>query len=177
MITKPTTTLTTTLTAARGIKSSFGASDGRFNGSDEIVNARAAQSKRALRKIRAPRIEISWGELVDRYTIVELKLRHVKEQGHTTPLKAEFASLQREMDRFLGSVPGAGSFYKKMNFINSHLWRLEDKVRAMIRGGDTGDAYIKAAVSITLTNGKRSALKVAINKAATTGFEEVKIYR
>jgi hypothetical protein len=160
----------------------FGGSDGqfghddRFDGSDEIVNAPAPQTSRAL-KTRAPRIEISWGELVDRYTIVELKLRHAKEQDHTAPLKAEFASLQREMDRFLDSIPGAAAFYKKMNLINSQLWRLENKVRALIRAGDRGDAYIKTALSITLTNEKRSALKVAINKVATTGIEEVKIYQ
>ncbi len=140
------------------------------------MNAPAPQTSRAL-KTRAPRIEISWGELVDRYTIVELKLRHAKEQDHTAPLKAEFANLQREMDRFLDSIPGASSFYKKMNLVNSQLWRLENKVRAMIRAGDTGNAYIKTALSITLTNEKRSALKVAINKVATTGIEEVKIYQ
>lgn len=140
------------------------------------MNAPAPQTSRAL-KTRAPRIEISWGELVDRYTIVELKLRHAKEQDHTAPLKGEFANLQREMDRFLESIPGAGAFYKKMNLINSQLWRLENKVRAMIRAGDRGDAYIKTAQSITLTNEKRSALKVAINKVATTGIEEVKIYQ
>jgi hypothetical protein len=133
-------------------------------------------ASRAL-KTRAPRIEISWGELVDRYTIVELKLRHAKEQDHTAPLKGEFANLQREMDRFLESIPGADAFYKKMNLINSQLWRLENKVRAMIRAGDRGNAYIKTALSITLTNEKRSALKVAINKVATTGIEEVKIYQ
>ncbi len=106
-----------------------------------------------------------------------MKLRHAKEQDHTAPLKGEFANLQREMDRFLESIPGADAFYKKMNLINSQLWRLENKVRAMIRAGDRGNAYIKTALSITLTNEKRSALKVAINKVATTGIEEVKIYQ
>ena len=94
-----------------------------------------------------------------------------KEQDHTAPLKAEFANLQREMDRFLDSIPGASSFYKKMNLVNPQLWQLENKVRAMIRAGDAGNAYIKTALSITLTNEKRSALKVAINKVATTGIE------
>jgi hypothetical protein len=85
--------------------------------------------------------------------------------------------LQREMDWFLESIPGADVFHKKMNLINSQLWRLENKIRALIRAGDTGEIFIKTARSITLKNGKRSALKEAINKVAGTGIEEIKIYR
>ncbi len=137
-----------------------------------------ARSAQRLGKARrdAPRIEVSWGELVDRYTIIELKLANDKEPHRTGSLKAEFANLQREMDWFLESIPGADVFYKRMNLVNSRLWRLENSVRVLIRAGDTGNDFIRTARSITLTNEKRSALKSAINKVAATGIEEVKIY-
>jgi len=85
--------------------------------------------------------------------------------------------LQREMDWFLKSIPGAGVFHKKINRVNSRLWKLEDRIRALIRAGDTGDDFIRTARSITLNNNRRSALKAAVNKVAATGIEEVKIYR
>lgn len=85
--------------------------------------------------------------------------------------------MQREMDWFLESIPEANVFHKKMRLINSQLWNLENKVRSLIRAGDTGEVFIKTARSITLKNGKRSALKEAINKVAGTGIEEVKIYQ
>ncbi len=80
------------------------------------------------------------------------------------------------MDWFLKSIPGAGVLYKKMNLVNSRLWQLENKIRALIRTGDTGADFIKTARSITLANDKRSALKASVNKVAATGIEEVKIY-
>jgi hypothetical protein len=139
----------------------------------------AAQERRAPRRQghRVPRVEISWGELVDRYTIMKLKLRNFKDPHCRTPLQAEVSNLQREMDWFLESIPEANVFHKKMRLINSQLWNLENKVRSLIRAGDTGEVFIKTARSITLKNGKRSALKEAINKVAGTGIEEVKIYQ
>jgi hypothetical protein len=115
--------------------------------------------------------------MVDRYTIIELKLCNAKEPQRAAALKAEFANLQLEMDWFLKGVPGADVFYKKIKLINSRLWRLENRVRALISARDAGDDFIKTARSITLTNDKRSALKTAINKVASTGVEEVKIYQ
>jgi len=122
-------------------------------------------------------VEISWGELVDRYTIIELKLRKANGTSRAAPLEAEHSNLQREMDWFLKSIPGAQVFYRKLNLVNSQLWKLEDRIRTLNRAGDTGDIFIRTAQSIALKNDKRSALKAAINKVAATGFEEVKIYR
>jgi hypothetical protein len=157
-----------------GSGSKFG-HDGRFDGLDEIVKAQTAQRLGKARR-DAPRIEVSWGELVDRYTIIELKLGNATGLQPVGSLEGEFANLQREMDWFLETIPGADVFYKRMNLVNSRLWRLENRVRALIRAGDTGDDFIKTARSITLTNEKRSALKSAINKVAATGIEEVKLY-
>lgn len=153
--------------------------DAQFDGLDEIVSARAARAPRAAKKARRapPKIDISWGELVDRYTILRLKRGKAKEPRQAVPLDAELAKLQREMDWFLKSIPGAAGFHKRMKLINARLWRLEDTVRALIRADDTGPSFIMTARSIAVANDKRSGLKVAINRVAVSGLEEVKIYR
>jgi hypothetical protein len=119
------------------------------------------------------KIEVSNGEIVDKLTIIQIKLERIKD-------KAKLANLQKEFDE-LSSVSSSvistsDPLYIALYNVNCELWDIEDHIRDLERNKDFGEDFISTARSVYFKNDKRSELKREINIKTSSGLIEEKSY-
>jgi hypothetical protein len=122
-------------------------------------------------KILAP---ISLGELVDKITILQIKMARVQDTEKRHNIRVELDELNSIyiplQDRHLDN------YHIELKEVNEKIWELEDIIRNCIRTGDKGDLYYTAALNIPLTNDKRAAIKKQINEQFGSEIIEEKLY-
>lgn len=121
-----------------------------------------------------PQIEISWGELYDRVTILELKAQHSRSASDSAVIKAEL-DMQKAALAPIAAVD-LGDLPAQLQQINAALWAVEDALRLDEAAGDFGAGFVERARSVYKLNDQRAALKRAINDKTGAAFYEVKIY-
>ncbi|TYP99616.1 hypothetical protein C7447_101216 [Tenacibaculum adriaticum] len=125
------------------------------------------------------KIEVSNGEIIDKYTILEIKLSEIKDTK-------KLANIQHEHDVL---TPVVNSIYKESTNkdhlkklhhnlleVNKKLWKIEDDIRECERAKDFGDTFIKLARAVYYTNDDRSDVKKEINKFTGSDLVEEKSY-
>lgn len=122
-------------------------------------------------KILAP---ISLGELVDKITILEIKMERVKDSEKRHNIRVEHEELSLIyfplQDRHLDN------FHIELKEVNEKIWELEDVIRNCIKTSDRGDLYYTAALNIPLLNDQRAAIKKQINEQFGSEIIEEKLY-
>jgi hypothetical protein len=122
-------------------------------------------------KILAP---ISLGELVDKITILQIKMERVTDSEKRHNIRVELDELNKIyfplQDRHLDN------FHIELKEVNENIWELEDIIRNCIRTGDKGDLYYTAALNIPITNDRRAAIKKQINEQFGSEIIEEKLY-
>ena len=77
----------------------------------------------------SPRIPISWGELFDKITILEIKLKKLKAKAALANVDNEFKQLNKiYREQFEASVE-ASQLKGELKEINQRLWTIEDQIR------------------------------------------------
>lgn len=119
------------------------------------------------------KIEVSDGEVVDKLTIVEIKLLNIKDEQKLANLKKEFEVLDKAIRNILSKTH---PLYNELLEINKKLWDIEDKIRECERKKDFGQKFIELARSVYFTNDKRSEVKRRINEVTNSDLKEEKSY-
>ena len=123
------------------------------------------------------KVEVSNGELLDKLTILELKLTNVADVQKLSNIQKEHDELSPLADQLFDSYgEELKNLYKKLNEINSELWTIEDDIRECERNKDFGSDFVSLARAVYFTNDKRSDVKKAINLLTDSGFVEEKSY-
>jgi hypothetical protein len=117
-------------------------------------------------------VEISIGELVDKVTILEIKLERI-----SSPEK--IANVRREYDLLRPVMEAAGFARQSPDFaalkrVNSKLWDIEDLIRAKERDKQFDEEFVRLARSVYFANDERSDIKRRINVAAGSQLVEEK---
>ena len=124
------------------------------------------------------KVEISNGELLDKITILELKLDKIKDKEKLVNIKKEFDELNplcNELFRIYGGELQV--HYLALAKINGKLWDIEDLIRDYEREKRFDKEFIELARSVYKTNDKRSEIKKIINITTNSGLVEEKSYR
>ena len=123
------------------------------------------------------KVEVSNGELIDKLTILELKLTNIADVQKLSNIQKEHDELSPLADQLFDSYgEELKNLYKKLTEINSELWTIEDDIRECERNKDFGSDFVSLARSVYFTNDKRSDVKKAINLLTDSGFVEEKSY-
>ena len=123
------------------------------------------------------KVEVSNGELLDKLSILELKLKNIKDNKKLTNIKNEHGGLRPLCDSlFANYCNELRSLYAKLSEINAELWKIEDDIRECERNKDFGDEFVRLARAVYFTNDKRSDVKKSINLLTESGFVEEKSY-
>ena len=123
------------------------------------------------------KVEVSNGELLDKLTILELKLTNIADVQKLSNIQKEHDELSPLADQLFDSYgEELKNLYKKLTEINSELWTIEDDIRECERNKDFGSDFVSLARSVYFTNDKRSDVKKAINLLTDSGFIEEKSY-
>jgi len=120
------------------------------------------------------KIEVSNGEIVDKLTIIEIKLKHIKDEDKLKNLRNEYAVLDEAVSKI---IKKDHKLYIALLNINQELWNIEDDIRDLERDKDFGDAFVKVARAVYFTNDKRSEIKREINKLTGSNLVEEKSYQ
>lgn len=121
-------------------------------------------------------ISISAGELIDRLTITEIKIKKIKTGKKLSSLRKEFKKLKSDYE-YLIRLYGENirNFKKDLYAVNLKLWNTENRIRKHEAMKKFNEEFISLAREVYRNNDLRSALKSEINKL--TGSEsEIKQY-
>ncbi len=119
-------------------------------------------------------IEVSNGEIVDKLTIIEIKLKHISEETKRKNLQTEYDVLNAAVSKI---IEKNHTLYLELLAINQELWDIEDTIRDLERAKDFGDVFIQTARAVYYTNDKRSDVKRKINDLTGSILIEEKSYQ
>jgi hypothetical protein len=119
------------------------------------------------------KIEVSNGEIIDKLTIIQIKLERIKDRTKQVNLKKEFAELFKASSSILGT---SDQLYKELYRVNCELWDIEDYIRDLERKREFGNEFIETARAVYVKNDRRSELKREINIKTSSGLIEEKSY-
>ena len=120
--------------------------------------------------------EISPGELLDKISILEIKLKQIKDKNSLEEVKKEYKILKETQNSSIELTGRIKELFDSIKEVNLVLWRIEDDVRLCEKNKDFGKNFIKLARAIYFNNAKRSDIKSEINKTLGSNINEVKQY-
>ncbi|HEY1943932.1 MAG TPA: DUF6165 family protein [Roseiarcus sp.] len=116
------------------------------------------------------------GELLDKITILEIKVRRIADADKLRNVSRELALLEDSLRE--AGLEGATLEAKKAELatVNERLWNIEDEIRICEKNGDFGDGFIALARAVYTTNDRRAAIKREINRRFDSAIVEEKAY-
>jgi hypothetical protein len=119
------------------------------------------------------KIEVSNGEIIDKLTIIQIKIERIKDESKLKNLRKEYEELKGATADILKMED---PLYQALYDINCELWDIEDHIRDLERKKDFGEDFVNTARSVYFKNDKRAEVKRAINVKTSSGFIEEKSY-
>ena len=121
-------------------------------------------------------VPISWGELLDKITILEIKLARLTDRAAQANVAAELEAL-RAIARLLEHSADTSTLVARLKHLNESLWQVEDDIRDLERAGRFDSAFVELARSVYRLNDERAAVKRALNLAFSSRIIEEKSYK
>ena len=119
------------------------------------------------------KIEVSNGEIIDKLTIIQIKLERIKDKAKLVNLKKEYNELIKISSSIIST---SDPLYIALYGVNCELWDIEDHIRDLERNKDFGNDFISTARAVYIKNDKRSARNREINIRTSSGLMEEKSY-
>ena len=120
--------------------------------------------------------EISAGDLLDKISILEIKLEKIKDKASQEEINKEYKILKEVESFSIKLTDKLKNLFKEIKEVNQNLWDIEDKLRFCEKNKDFGKNFIKLARGVYFNNDKRAKIKSEINKLLGSNIKEVKQY-
>jgi|TARA_Y100000004_G_C8630413_1_gene292694 hypothetical protein len=120
------------------------------------------------------KVPISFGELVDKITILRIKQNKIDDKEKRKFIEDELQVLVRYFSSY-SSVDIVREF-TELETVNKKLWDIEDKLRVKESKKEFDKEFIELARSVYFTNDKRAEIKKKINELTGSDIMEVKSY-
>jgi hypothetical protein len=121
-------------------------------------------------------IPVSWGELLDKITILRIKKERLADPEKRRNVLRELTVLEAAW-RGRGAVDGdLAELAEQLHGVNEALWDIEDEIRDCERRRDFGERFIELARQVYRTNDRRAALKYRVNGLLGSDIIEEKAY-
>jgi len=141
---------------------------GDFTGGDQIMQT----SKKP-----APLVPISWGELIDKITILQIKRARLSGEDVLANVGRELKALGTIAQPVLAEDQIASRLMARLKVLNEALWELETGVRAKEAENKFDAEFVALARAIYQRNDERAALKRQINLQLGSELIEEKDYK
>jgi len=120
---------------------------------------------------------VSWGELIDKYTILEIKTERIDEAAKVANVRKEMAALAPFRDQARADQAGLAKLEGDLKKVNEGLWEIEDEIRDWERRKDFGARFVELARAVYHENDRRAHLKRQINELLGSELVEEKSYK
>ena len=121
-------------------------------------------------------VPVSVGEVLDKITILQIKLAHISDAAKRT-------NIQNELDALLPLVAGDAfttdqmqALMAELKSVNEALWDIEDDIREKEAAKSFDAEFIRLARAVYVTNDRRAEIKKQINLATGSDLVEEKSY-
>ena len=128
-------------------------------------------------KILAP---ISIGKLIDKITILEIKIEKIQDNNKQKFIKHELENLNKllaDINFSKDQKKTVNSLKDELNTVNRKLWKIEDDIRYLESLKQFNEEFVELARNVYLTNDKRASLKQKLNQITNSEIVEVKSYK
>ena len=156
-----------------------GSWDGAIDRLERALRERAASSPH-LRTgpsdmpILAP---VSWGELLDKITILDIKAERIADADKLANVRREREALVAVAAQADTARPEVAALIDELRAVNTTLWEVEDEIRDCERTKDFGPRFVELARQVYHTNDRRAALKRDLNRQLGSELVEEKSYQ
>ena len=120
--------------------------------------------------------EISVGELLDKISILEIKLEKIKDQDKLKFISDEHSILKDQLNKNVKSDDELEKLFQSLKSINSKLWVIEDDKRQCEKDKDFGEKFVKLSRDVHFLNDDRAKIKLEINHYTGSKIKEIKEY-
>jgi hypothetical protein len=118
---------------------------------------------------------VSVGELVDKITILQLKLAHARSLEQAQHIATELAELRQILIR-LDLPVDISQETAQLYAVNQELWSIEDAKRQHEKRQVFDSEFVELARSVYIKNDLRAQIKQVINSVTHSYIVEQKIY-
>jgi len=123
-----------------------------------------------------PVVPVSWGELLDKISILQIKSERVRSAEAQNNIRAELEQLNAIAAKLLAGDARLQAACVRLKAINETLWEIEDRIRDKERTQSFDADFVALARSVYRTNDERSAIKREINRHTGSLLVEEKQY-
>lgn len=122
------------------------------------------------------KVEIAPGELIDKITILEVKLERMSDPDKLRNVRLEYDLLRQVQAAELPQSGQLELLTAQLKEINGRLWTIEDDIRDLERAKSFGAEFVVLARAVYRTNDERAATKRQINELLNSAIREEKSY-
>ena len=120
--------------------------------------------------------EISAGELLDKISILEIKLEKIKDKNSLEEINKEYKILKNAQNANIEVTDKIRKLFKEIKEVNTNLWDIENKLRFCEKNSDFGEKFIKLSRNVPFFNDELSKINLEINNHTGSKIKEVKRY-
>ena len=121
-------------------------------------------------------VEVSIGELLDKITILEIKLEKIKDPEKLKFINNEHSILKTQLEKNVKTDDSLSKLYQSLKEVNAKLWVIEDDKRECEKNKDFGKKFIKLSRDVHFLNDDRAKIKLEINNHTGSIIKEIKEY-
>lgn len=128
-----------------------------------------------MASIATPSVPVSWGELLDKITILEIKRERITRAEARENVLREYRAL-RAIGAQVLSRSGVAQLVAALKRVNEALWEIEDAIREQEAARNFGAEFVRLARAVYQRNDERARIKREINVALESDLIEEKSY-
>lgn len=121
-------------------------------------------------------VPVSWGEVIDKITILEIKSKRLNDGAKLANVRKELDMLVAVREREFPRHRELASLSGMLGEVNAKLWDIEDDIRDCERQRDFGERFVELARAVYYTNDERAQLKRRVNDLLGSELVEEKSY-
>ena len=121
-------------------------------------------------------IEVSIGELLDKISILEIKMEKIKDPEKLKFIDNEHSILKKQLDNNVKPDEKLNNLFQSLKEINSKLWVIEDDKRQCEKDKNFSEKFIKLSRDVHFLNDDRAKIKLEINNHTGSVIKEIKEY-
>ena len=120
---------------------------------------------------------VSYGELIDKLTILEIKSRRIADDAKLANVRNELDLLNATWAAHPASHTDISAERAQLRAVNQALWDIEDHIRVKEKAKAFDAEFVELARSVYFRNDERAAVKRAINEKLGSTLVEEKSYQ
>ena len=122
-------------------------------------------------------VEVSIGELLDKISILEIKIEKIKDPEKLKFINIEHSILKNQLKTNVKYDDKLNKMYLSLKEINTKLWAIEDEKRECEKNKDFKEKFINLSRDIHFLNDDRAKIKLEMNIHSGSKIREIKEYK